>query len=191
MSKVKLGARNPGLYPVPVVLVTCAAPGVRPNVITIAWTGILASEPPTVYVSIRPSRHSHALVAESGEFVINVPPVSLLRQTDLCGVTSGREADKFERFGLTPVPASQVSVPLIAECPVCIECRVVQTLRLGTHDVFVGRVLEVHADEAVLSESGSVDYAAADPFCFTLGDYRPLGRTIGHYGYTAGDPDGA
>jgi len=189
MAKKKLNA-GPGLYPVPVALVTCVGARGRPNVITIAWTGILASEPPTVYVSVRPSRYSHALIRDSGEFVINIPPASLLRETDLCGVTSGRGVDKFAEFGLTPEPAARVAPPLIAECPVSIECRVVRVLSLGTHDVFVGEVLCVQADESVLGADGRVDYAAAAPVCFTHGDYRTLGEKVGYYGYTKGESRG-
>ncbi|MBU4554854.1 MAG: flavin reductase family protein [Eubacteriales bacterium] len=172
--------------PVPVVLVTAAAEGFRPNMITIAWTGIVNSEPPMVYVSIRPSRHTYELVRRSGEYVINVPSVDQVRQTDYCGVVSGRDVDKFKETGLTPVPAAHVKAPLIKEFPVNLECRVVETVKLPTHDVFIGEVLAVHFNEEVLNENGRVDVDKVRPYAFCMQEYRTVVEQIGGYGFSKG-----
>ncbi|MBU4533482.1 MAG: flavin reductase family protein [Firmicutes bacterium] len=172
--------------PVPVVLVTAAAEGFRPNMITIAWTGIVNSEPPMVYVSIRPSRHTYELVRRSGEYVINVPSVDQVRQTDYCGVVSGRDVDKFKETGLTPVPAAHVKAPMIKEFPVNLECRVVETVKLPTHDVFIGEVLAVHFNEEVLNENGRVDVDKVRPYAFCMQEYRTVVEQIGGYGFSKG-----
>lgn len=172
--------------PVPVVLVTAAAEGFRLNMITIAWTGIVNSEPPMVYVSIRPSRHTYEMVRRSGEYVINVPSVDQVRQTDYCGVVSGRDVDKFKETGLTPVPAAHVKAPLIKEFPVNLECRVVETVKLPTHDVFIGEVLAVHFNEEVLNENGRVDVDKVRPYAFCMQEYRTVVEQIGGYGFSKG-----
>jgi flavin reductase (DIM6/NTAB) family NADH-FMN oxidoreductase RutF len=125
------------LCPLPVVMVTCVGREGRPNIFTVAWTGIVCTDPPMLSISVRPERYSYELLQETGEFVVNIPSVREVRATDLCGVISGREVDKFERTGLTPAPASVVSAPLIRECPVSLECRVTQTLSLGSHTLFL------------------------------------------------------
>lgn len=172
------------LYPVPVVLVTCGIE--KPNIITLAWVGTVCSDPPMVGIAVRPSRYSHGLIQESGEFVINVPGEDLLEAADRCGHVSGADVDKFSAFGLTTEPASVVKTPLIAECHVNMECKVVQTLSLGAHDLFLGEVVAVHVDEAVLDESGRrIDYGKAKPFVLTFAEYRGLGEPIGSYGFSA------
>jgi flavin reductase (DIM6/NTAB) family NADH-FMN oxidoreductase RutF len=174
------------LYPVPVVLLTCTEAGGRPNMITLAWVGTVCSEPPMISVSIRPHRHSYPLVKKSGEFVINIPTLAILEQTDKAGIISGRDTDKFAALGLTPIKAEHVAAPLIAECPVNIECVVRHTLLLGTHEMFVGEVLAVHADEPVLDARNRVDFSKAMPFCFNLGDYWSLKQKVGSYGFSKG-----
>lgn len=174
------------LYPTPVVLVSSLHPSTRkPNIITIAWCGIVCSEPPQISISIRPSRFSHAIIAKTGEFVINIPTASQLVPTDLCGIRSGRDTDKFALCGFTPEPATHVAAPLIRECPVNIECRVKEARQLGVHDMFIGEVLEVHIDDAVRSRDGKVDLAKAPPIAFANGDYWNLGSRIGFYGFSA------
>jgi flavin reductase (DIM6/NTAB) family NADH-FMN oxidoreductase RutF len=169
------------LYPVPVVLVTCGVE--KPNVVTLAWVGTVCSDPPTVAIAIRPSRHSHRLIEETGEFVVNIPGQDLLEVADHCGQVSGREVDKFAEFGLTQEQAAEVKVPLIAECPVNMECRVLQKLELGAHDLFLGEVVAVHVDEAVLDEHGRrVDYDKAKPFVLTSAEYRGLTEPLADYG---------
>jgi flavin reductase (DIM6/NTAB) family NADH-FMN oxidoreductase RutF len=182
MAKVK---RKPGtvLYPVPVVMVSCGT-GNRANIITLAWVGTLCSEPPLIGIGVRSSRHSYGLIEESGEFVVNLPSADQLKWVDYCGMVSGRDVDKWAACGFTPAPAAQVQVPLIAECPVNIECRVQQVFPLGTHDLFVGEVVAVQMDEAVLDERGRLDCARANAVAFLEGEYRQVGERLGTFGYS-------
>ncbi len=169
------------LYPVPVVLVTCGVE--KPNVITLAWVGTVCSDPPMVAIAVRPDRHSHQLIEETGEFVVNIPGQDLLEVTDHCGQVSGREVDKLTEFGLTQEPAAEVKAPLIAECHVNLECRVAQKLELGAHDLFLGEVVAIHVEEGVLDEHGRrVDYDKAKPFVLTFAEYRGLTEPLGDYG---------
>ena len=131
------------LYPLPAVLVSCGATPEEYNMLTVAWTGTVCTTPPMCYISVRPERHSYAVIRRTGEFVINLTTRSMARATDWCGVRSGRDFDKFRETGLTPVPAERVAAPLIAEAPVSIECRVRQVLPLGTHDMFLAEVVNV------------------------------------------------
>ncbi len=172
------------LYPAPVLLVSAALPGKPPNALTIAWAGVLCSDPPTVGVSIRPNRHTHHIIRESGEFVVNVPSAGILRQVDRCGVVSGRDVDKFELTGLTPVPGTTVRAPLIAECPVNLECRVIQVVSLGSHDLFIGQVVATHLSEEVLDAHGRIDAAKADPLAYVGPNYFTLDSQAGFYGYS-------
>jgi flavin reductase (DIM6/NTAB) family NADH-FMN oxidoreductase RutF len=182
MAKV---TRKPAtvLYPIPAVLVSCGV-GQQANIITLAWVGTLCSEPPLVGIGVQPSRHSHALIEEVGEFVVNLPDASQVKWVDYCGVVSGRNEDKWAACGFTPAPATEVLVPLIAECPVNIECRVRQTLSLGSHDLFIGEVVAVQIDEAVLDERGRLDFVKAGPFAFLGGEYRQVGERLGTFGYS-------
>jgi flavin reductase (DIM6/NTAB) family NADH-FMN oxidoreductase RutF len=182
MGKV---TRKPGtvLYPLPAVLVSCGT-GREANIITLAWVGTLCSGPPLVGIGVRPNRHSHGLIVEEGEFVVNLPRAEQVKWVDYCGVVSGRDEDKWVACGLTPAAASQVEVPIIAECPVNIECRLHQTVSLGTHDLFIGQVVAVQMDEDVLDEQGHLDLAKANPFAFLNGEYRQVGEVLGTFGYS-------
>ena len=171
------------LRPVPVVLVSCGH-GERANIITIAWTGILCSSPPQVGIGVRPSRHSHGLIQETGEFVINIPGEGLLDQVEYCGFVSGREADKFAARGLTPVSGSAVQTPIIAECQINIECKVTHPLSLGSHDLFIGEVVAVQVSQEVLDEKGRVDNSKLKPILFTGDEYWGLGSLLGRYGFS-------
>ena len=171
------------LYPAPAVLVSCGA-GQQANIITLAWVGTLCSEPPLVGIGVRPSRHSHGLIEEVGEFVVNLPNAEQARWVDYCGIVSGRDEDKWAACGFSPAPAAEVQVPLIAECPVNIECRVQQVLSLGSHDLFIGEVVAVQMDEAVLDERGRLDFDKAAPFAFLNGEYRQIGELLGRFGYS-------
>jgi flavin reductase (DIM6/NTAB) family NADH-FMN oxidoreductase RutF len=182
MSKVTKKAGTV-LYPLPAVLVSCGV-GDRANIITLAWAGTLCSEPPLVGIGVRPGRHSHRLLVETPEFVVNLPREAQVRWTDYCGVVSGRDVDKWAACGFTRAPGTQVQVPLIAECPVNIECRVQQTLSLGTHDVFIGEVVAVQMDEGVLDERGRLDIAKAEPFAYLNGKYWRIGDVLGIHGYS-------
>ncbi|MCL5962144.1 MAG: flavin reductase family protein [Chloroflexi bacterium] len=152
------------LYPVPVVLVSCGHQ--RPNIITVNRIASLAAEPPVIGISLRPSRLSHTLISQTGEFVVNLPTADMLPATDLCGTSSGTRSDKFASTGLTAVPALKVKTPLIAECLVNIECRVIQTVNLVSHDLFLAQVEAVHADDSVLDERGEIDYLKANPLAY-------------------------
>ena len=139
------------LYPVPAVLVSCGFE--QANIITIAWVGTVCSDPPAVSISVRPERFSHRLLVEGGEFVVNLPRADQAPIVDFCGHVSGRDLDKWQACKLTQAAATKVGVPLIAECPVALECRIIQHLTLGVHDLFVGEVLAVQVDEEVLTEA--------------------------------------
>ena len=183
MSKVAL---KPGtfLYPVPAVLVTCG-PLEKPNIITLAWVGTVCSSPPMVGISIRPSRYSHGLVRQHGEFAVNLPTADLVRATDYCGTVSGRKVDKFKQAALTPVPAKAIGTAIIAECPVNIECRVVRVISLGSHDLFVGEIVAVQADAEVLNDRREIDLTRAKPLAYGSARYWSLGQLLGSYGYSS------
>ena len=184
IKKRLLGPRT-ALVPTPVVLLSCKGKKGRPNLITLAWAGVCCSEPPVIGVAIRPkNRWSHHLVKETMEFVANIPTERIVRQVDFCGTVSGKEHDKFKEAGLTPIPASKVEAPLVKECPVNMECKVIQVIPLGTHDLFLGQVLEVHVDEKLFSEDGQPDFARIKPFVYTLHDYYSLGKKLGKYAFT-------
>jgi flavin reductase (DIM6/NTAB) family NADH-FMN oxidoreductase RutF len=169
------------LRPVPLVLVTCGH-GEQANIITIAWTGIVCSNPPMMGIGVRPNRYSHGLIQETREFVINIPSEDLLEEVEICGFTSGRDADKFAAAGLTPAPGSAVLTPLIAECPINIECRLAHTLPLGSHDLFIGEALAVQLSQDVLDEQGRIDNGRLRPVLFTSDEYWGLGRFLGRFG---------
>ena len=170
------------LYPVPVVLVSCGVE--RPNIITLAWVGTVCSEPPMVGIAVRPSRHSHSLIREVGQFVVNLPTADLLEALDRCGTVSGRDNDKFALCGLTPLPAARVRVPLIAECPVHLECEVRQTVSLGSHDLFLGEILAVQAEDALVGSDGRVDWDRAEWLCYVAGTYHALGKALAGHGFS-------
>ncbi|MDF9408475.1 MAG: Flavoredoxin [Pelotomaculum sp. PtaB.Bin013] len=173
------------LLPIPTVLVTSVGKNSKPNIITIAWTGVMNSEPPVVYVSVRPiGRHSYGLIKESGEYVINIPTAAQARLVDYCGTISGSEVDKFKETGFTPVPATHVRAPLIAECPVNLECKVKQVVPLGSHDVFIADVLAVHYNEDVLDEKGRPDPDKIKPYGYCLNEYRQMAGKLGSFGYS-------
>jgi flavin reductase (DIM6/NTAB) family NADH-FMN oxidoreductase RutF len=168
------------LYPVPAVLVSCGVE--RPNIITLAWVGTLCSDPPSIGIGVRPERFSHSLIVESGEFVVNLPRADQVSVVDYCGQVSGRSVDKWAACGLTPVPASKVHPPLIAECPVALECRVTQRLTLGVHDLFVSEVLAVQIDGEVLTDQGRVDYERVQPLAYVGGYYWQVDKPLGRFG---------
>ncbi|MEW6032464.1 MAG: flavin reductase family protein [Bacillota bacterium] len=175
------------LYPLPAVLVSCAAEvggERRENLITLAWTGIACAEPPMITIAVRKSRFSHGLIAASREFVVNVPSADMSLAVDLCGSISGRDADKFARAALTPSPAGVVRAPLVAECPVSLECRVRHTYEAGSHDLFVGEIVALQAAETVLDADGKIDVALVDPLAYGGGWYWRLGERLGAYGHS-------
>lgn len=155
-----------------------------PNVMTAAWTGIIASEPAMTYVSIRPSRYSHEIISKTNEFVINLPTLDLADITDWCGVKSGRDVNKFEQTGLTPEKCQFVSAPAIAQSPISIECRVVDIQHYGTHDMFIAEILGVNVDDKYIDENGKLNLEKAGILGYMHGFYYTMGRKLGKYGYS-------
>ena len=181
---------NPGtlLMPLPAVMVSCGSPE-KPNILTIAWTGIVNSTPPMTYISVRKSRFSHDLIAQSGEFVINLTTEALTFATDYCGVKSGREVDKFKEMQLTPLASDKVGCPMIAESPVNLECKVLEVHEYPSHDMFVAEIVAVHVDEELLDEKGRMEMEKAGLMAYVHGQYfgikkQPLGR----FGYAVMKP---
>lgn len=172
------------LNPLPVVMVTCGQ-GDEKNIITIAWTGIVNSEPPMTYVSVRESRHSYDLIKKSGEFVINTTTEELAKATDYCGVKSGRDVDKFKEMGLTPIPAQMVSCPMIKESPVNLECKVKDIHAYGSHHMFVAEIVNVHVDEELIDEAGRIHIDKSNPLAYVHGEYFGIKKyPIGKFGYS-------
>ncbi|MBR6704615.1 MAG: flavin reductase family protein [Lachnospiraceae bacterium] len=173
------------LNPVPVVMLSCAEEGGKPNIITLAWVGTVCSEPPMLSVSIRKNRFSHGIVSRSGEFAVNLVPAKLAKACDLCGVKSGRDTDKFAAAHLTAAPAPNLKyAPLIAECPVNLECRVEKVLELGSHDMFVARIVGVQVEDSLLDPKGRLDLTKADLIVYSHGEYAPLKESIGKFGFS-------
>ena len=172
------------VYPLPAVMVSTGDKKGNQNILTVAWTGTVCTNPAMVYISVRPERYSYHMIEESGEFVINLTTRDLAFATDYCGVKSGRDVDKFKELGLPISPAAEVSAPLLDESPVNIECRVTQVLRLGTHDMFVAKVVSVHADEKYMDENGKFSLEKADPIAYSHGTYYTLGEKLGTFGYS-------
>ena len=180
-------AWKPGtlLYPVPAVLVSCGAAPEEWNVLTIAWTGTVCSDPPMCSISVTPERYSCEIIRRTGEFVINLTTVRLARATDWCGVRSGRDHDKFREAGLTPLQAAYVSAPLIAESPLHIECRVKQVLPLGSHDLFLAEVVGIEVDPAYIDPAtGRFDLERAGLLAYAHGAYYELGQRLGQFGWS-------
>ena len=172
------------LYPVPAVMVSCGDRPENYNIITVAWAGTVCSEPPMVSISVRPSRHSHSIIERTEEFVINLVTKKLTFAVDYCGVKSGKEINKFKQLKLTPLKGEHVSAPLIKESPVNIECRVTERKALGSHDMFLAKVLCIHADQQYIDKKGAFDLAAAQLICYSHGKYYLLGKELGHFGFS-------
>ncbi|MDD2464978.1 MAG: flavin reductase family protein [Desulfobulbus sp.] len=173
------------IYPLPAVMVSLGETPEEQNIITIAWTGTICSDPPMCYISVRPERHSYAILERTREFVINLTTRPLAFATDWCGVRSGRNYQKFAEMGLTPGLASKVRAPIIEEAPINIECKVVEIKRLGTHDMFIAEVVNVKADELYIdAHSGAFDISKAEPLVFAHGGYYGMGEKIGKFGFS-------
>ncbi len=173
------------LYPLPAVLVSCGAAPEEYNMLTVAWTGTVCSDPPMCYISVRPERHSYDIIRRTGEFVINLTTESLARAADWCGVRSGRDFDKFRETGLTPGKALHVAAPIIEEAPVNIECRVKQVVPLGSHDMFIAEVAGVQVDAAYIDpQSGKFCLEQARPIVYSHGEYFALGEALGRFGWS-------
>lgn len=176
------------LNPVPVVMVSLGE-GNEKNIITIAWTGIINSEPPMTYISVRKSRHSHPILSKTGEFVINLATEELAKATDYCGVKSGKDVDKFKEMKLTPEESEIVKCPMIKESPLNIECKVKEVVEYGSHDMFIAEIVKVHADEELMDEKGHLQLDKAHLITYLHGEYFGLQKyPIGKFGYSIMKP---
>lgn len=184
MGKV---AFKPGtmIYPLPAVMVSCGDSPENYNILTIAWTGTICSDPPMCYISVRKERHSYDLIRRTGEFVINLTTEELARTTDWCGVRSGKDYNKFREMHLTPEAGQIVKAPLIAESPLNIECRVVEIKELGSHDMFVANVVAVNAEESLIDKgTGAFQFNHTHTLAFSHGKYYGLGEKLGGFGFS-------
>lgn len=172
------------LYPVPVVMVSCNREGETPNIITIAWAGTICSDPAMVSISVRKERHSHSIIEETGEFVINLVTKDLVYATDFCGVRSGGDVDKFKEMGLTAIPSDKIGAVKIAESPVNLECKVKDVQHLGSHDMFIAEVVNVTIDDKYMDEKGAFHLNSADLVAYSHGEYFVLGEKVGKFGYS-------
>lgn len=173
------------LAPIPAVLVSCGGTrGWAPNIITIAWIGSVCSDPVMLSISVRPERHSHAIITETGEFVVNLPSVAQARAVDWCGMVSGRTADKFAGARLSPAAALRLSCPIVVECPLNIECRVRQRVALGSHTLFLAEVLAVQVDSTLVDAKGRLCLDRAGLLAFGHGEYFALGQSLGRFGFS-------
>lgn len=172
------------LYPLPAVMVSCARPNEKPNIITVAWAGTICSSPAMVSISVRPERYSYDIIKETGEFVINLTTEKLVRATDYCGVKSGRDVDKFKEMHLTPGKASQVAAPIIEESPVNLECRVKEIVLLGSHHMFIAEIAAVDVDDRYMNEKGKFELNKSGLMVYSHGEYYGLGKKLGTFGYS-------
>ena len=171
------------VYPIPAVMVSCGTME-KSNIITVAWTGILNTDPAMVYISVRPTRYSYNLIKEQGEFVINLTTKNLVRETDWCGVKTGAKVDKFKEMNLHKEKAKFVQCPLIKESPVSVECKVKQIKELGSHHLFVAEVLSIDADDKYIDEKGAFDISKCDLIAYANGGYYSLGKKLGKFGFS-------
>lgn len=172
------------LYPVPAVMVSCADNEGRSDIITIAWTGTVCTNPPMLYISVRPERYSYDIIKKSGEFVVNLTTKELTKAVDYCGTKSAREVNKWEKMNLTAIPSEFVKAPLIKESPVNISCKVEQIIRLGSHDMFLASVQGVQVDEELLDAKNRLNLEKAGLIAYSHGQYFELGKILGKFGYS-------
>ena len=173
------------LAPLPPVMVSCGnAETGETNIITVAWTGIINTKPPKTYISVRPSRHSHHIIKESGEFVLNLTTEALVKSTDYCGIYTGKKVDKFEKCSLTREESSVVSCPSIGESPLSIECKVTDIIPMESHDMFLADIVAVNVDESLLDQDGKLCLERAHLAAFAHGEYFALGKKLGYFGFS-------
>ena len=171
------------VYPLPAVMVSCGDMK-NSNIITVAWTGIINTNPAMCYISVRPERFSHELIKKNGEFVINLTTKELARATDWCGVKSGRDFDKFKEMGLTKEKATIVKSPMIAESPISVECKVDKIVPLGSHDMITAKIVAINVSDKFVNEKGAFDIGKCDLMAYANGGYYPLGKKIGQFGFS-------
>lgn len=182
MSKITL---KPGtlLAPLPAVLVTCGTIE-KANALTIAWTGIINTIPPMTYISVRPERHSYPIIKETGEFVINLTTSAMARETDFCGVRSGRDMNKIEKCKLTLTEGKTVSAPVIEQSPLSLECKVREIKELGSHHMFIAEITGIQAEERFIDSKGKLNLQQAGLMAYSHGEYFALGRKLGDFGFS-------
>ena len=183
MSKVILPGSTK-LAPVPAILVGTGGNGFKNNLITVAWAGVLNSEPPMLSISVRPGRYSYDALVKTGEFTVNVPSADQAEILDWCGVVSGKDHDKFAERNLTAVSGSAVSAPIVGECPIGLECKVTQKISLGTHDMFLAEIVAVQVSKEFLKEDGKFDLSKTNLLAYVCGQYYSLGNLIGAFGFS-------
>lgn len=171
------------LAPVPAALVTCGT-GENTNVLTIGWTGIVCTRPPMTYISVRPERFSYNLIREQREFAVNLTTSAMCRETDFCGVKSGRDTEKIAACGFHLLPAKEISVPIIEECPVALECRVIEEKELGSHTMFLSEIVGIDADEKYIDSKGKLNLQQCGLAAYAHGEYFALGRKLGDFGFS-------
>lgn len=171
------------VYPLPAVMVSCGDMK-NANIITVAWTGIINTNPAMCYISVRPERFSHELIKKNGEFVINLTTKELARATDWCGVKSGRDFDKFKEMGLKKEKATIVKSPMIAESPISVECKVDKIVPLGSHDMITAKIVAINVSDKFVNEKGAFDISKCGLMAYANGGYYPLGKKIGQFGFS-------
>ena len=171
------------VYPLPAVMVSCGDMK-NSNIITVAWTGIINTNPAMCYISVRPERFSHELIKKNGEFVINLTTKELARATDWCGVKSGKDFDKFKEMGLTKEKATIVKSPMIAESPISLECKLEKIEPLGSHDMITAKIVAINVSDKFVNEKGAFDISKCDLMAYANGGYYPLGKKIGQFGFS-------
>ena len=172
------------IYPLPAVLVSCGSTPEEYNILTIAWTGTICTNPPRCYISVRPERYSYDIIKRNMEFVINLTTGAMARATDFCGVRSGRDMDKLAAAKLAVEPASKLSAPVIAQSPLALECKVREIIPLGSHDMFLAEIVAVDVEEKLLDEAGKLHLEKAGLMAYSHGEYFAMGKKIGSFGYS-------
>ncbi len=172
------------LFPIPAVMVSCGTVPADYNIITIAWTGIISSQPPRCYISVRPERHSYDIIKKNGEFVINLTNEKLVRETDWCGVRSGKKYNKFEEMNLTPELVGNLKTPIISEAPVHLECKIFDIQNLGSHDMFLADIKNVIVDEDYIDENNALNVERIHAIAYAHGFYFRLGDSAGKFGFS-------
>jgi flavin reductase (DIM6/NTAB) family NADH-FMN oxidoreductase RutF len=173
------------LYPLPAVMVSAGSLEGNQNILTVAWTGTICTNPAMVYISVRPERYSYQMIKDTGEFVINLTTEKLAKATDYCGVRSGRDVDKWKETGLTPGKAEKLEyAPIINECPVNIECQVTEVKELGSHHMFIAEVQGVQVDDAYINKTNKFELNQTGLLVYSHGEYLSLGNTLGMFGYS-------
>lgn len=172
------------VYPVPAVMVSCGSTEDEHNIITIAWTGIINSEPPMTYISVRKSRHSHAIIEKNKEFVINLSTDELAFATDYCGVKSGSKINKFTEMKLTKIPATKINTVMIAEAPVNVECKVFDVIVLPSHDMFLAEIVAVNVNKSLMNNKGKLELEKLNLLAYSHGEYVKTGKSLGRFGFS-------